>query len=217
MTTRPLVACLATAAALALPAGARAEGVRFFFRGALGAGYGGFVTSGSGPEVAIHGPGALGNFAVGLSLGRGFAVHIDACAMALVSPTVTVNGTDRESPTAADSTTTLSIIGGGVTWRHPSNFWGSVSGGVAVMGVEIPGGVCTDPTTMRRFDCSYALTQLGGGAILLVGRDWPLAYAWRIGAAVHGVFAAVPDQPAGGVQPLWLSFGGGASLVITAQ
>jgi len=217
VTKRTLAACLATAAALALPAGARAEGVRFFFRGALGAGYGGFVTTGAGPDVTIQGLGALGNFAVGLSLGRGFAVHIDACAMALVSPTVTVNGTDRESPTAADSTTTLSIIGGGVTWRHPSNFWGSVSGGVAIVGVEIPGATCVNPMTGVNFDCSYALTQLGGGAILLVGRDWPLAYAWRIGAAVHGAFAAVPDQPAGGVQPLWLSFGGGASLVITAQ
>ena len=217
MSTRTLTACFATAAALALPAGARAEGVRFFFRGALGAGYGGFVNGGSGPSVAIHGLGALGNFAVGLSLGRGFAVHVDACAMALVSPTVTVNGAERESPTAADSTTTLSIIGGGVTWRHPSNFWVSLSGGVAIMGVEIPGAMCVNPQTGASFDCSYALTQLVGGVNVQVGRDWPLAYAWRIGASLHTAFAAVPDQPAGGVQPLYLAFGGGASLVITAQ
>jgi hypothetical protein len=215
---RHATAGLAVAAALALPATARAEGVGFFFRGVLGVGYGGFVTAGSAVDIAIRGPGALGNFAVGLALPRGFAVHLDACALALVTPTVTVNGRDRESAQPADSTTTLSIIGAGLTWRHPSRLWASLSGGVAVMGVEIPGATCRNAMTGRSFDCSFALTQLGGGANVLLGRDWPLAYAWKIGVALHGLVAAVPDRPdPTGLQPLWITFGGGASLVISAQ
>jgi hypothetical protein len=215
---RPLTACLVAAAALALPAAARAETPRFYFRGALGVGYGGFFTTGSGPSITLRGLGAMGNFAVGVNLSRAFAIHIDACAMALVTPTVLVNGTERTSAQPADSTTTLSIIGGGVTWRHPSQFWASLSGGVAIMGVEIPGATCRDPMTGRSFDCSFALTELGGGANVLVGRSWPLAYGWRIGASVHAIFAAVPDRAdTTGAQPLWITLGGGASLVVTDQ
>jgi len=215
---RHLTAGLVAAAALALPAAARAETARFYFRGALGVGYGGFFTTGSGPTVTLRGLGAMGNFAVGFNLSRAFAVHIDACAMALVTPTVIVNAAERSSSQPADSTTTLSLIGAGVTWRHPSHFWVSLSAGVTIMGVEIPGATCRDPMTGRSFDCSFALTQLGGGANVLVGRSWPLAYGWRIGAAVHGLFAAVPDRPDNtGAQPLWVTLGGGASLVITDQ
>jgi hypothetical protein len=212
-----LAAGFTVVVAMASPGGARAQAGRFFFRGALGVGYGAFVTAVEGPSASIVGLGALGNFALGVTLGRGFAVHIDACAMALVTPTVTVNGRVRESAMRADSTTTLSIVGGGLTWRHRSRFWGSLSGGVAIVGVEIPDALCRNPRTGESFDCSFALTELGGGANLLVGRDWPLAYAWHIGVALHAALAAVPDQPANGVQPLWLAFGGGASLVITAQ
>jgi len=215
---RHLTARLVAVAALALPTAARAETPRFYFRGALGVGYGGFFTTGSGPSVTIRGLGAMGNFAVGVNLSRAFAVHVDACAMALVTPTVVVNDAERISPQRADSTTTLSIIGGGVTWRHPSQFWASLSGGVAIMGVEIPGATCRSPTTGLDFNCSYGLTELGGGVNVLVGRSWPLAYGWRIGAAVHGLFAAVPDRPDNtGAQPLWVTLGGGASLVITDQ
>jgi hypothetical protein len=215
---RPLTASLVAAAALALPAAALAETPRFYFRGALGVGYGGFFTTGSGPSVTIRGLGAMGNFAIGVNLSSSFAVHIDACAMALVTPTVVVNNVVRMSDQPADSTTTLSIIGAGFRWQHPSRLWASLSLGVAIMGVEIPGAVCRNPMTGRNFDCSYALTQLGGGANVLVGRSWPLAYGWRIGGAVHAIVAAIPDRPDNtGAQPLWMALGGGASLVITDQ
>mgnify|MGYP000943000809 CR=1 FL=1 len=192
---------LASAPAIAHAQAASARPQRFYFRGVLGVGYGVF-----GDDVGsrIAGFGALGNFALGVHIAYGIAVHIDACAMSLVSPTYSVNGAVVASRGTADSTSTTSIIGGGVTWRHPSLFWVSVSGGVSVLGVEKPGAMD-----------SFGRTGLGWGLNILAGRDWTFAHTWHVGVALHGLVAGMPDQPVGRVTPMWTSLGGGVSITVT--
>ncbi len=208
----PVLAALLTFAtrdAHAQEAAVTARLQRFFFRGALGVGYGSFSTGTSTGELVLAGTGALGNFAVGVNLHRSLAVHVDACAMSLVTPTLYVGGNERSIASRADSTSTLSIIGGGVTFSAPGRLlWASASGGVAVLGVEIPGAAADSAA-------AFGLTQLGWGLNLLVGRDWPIVYNWRVGLALHGIVAQLPDQPFMGSTPTWTALGGGLSLTVT--
>ncbi len=186
---------------------------RFFFRGALGVGYGSFSGSTSVGALSMHGAGAMGNFAIGVNLIRGLAIHVDACAMSLVTPVVTVNGVDRTSVSNADATTTTSIIGGGLTWSDRGGLlWVSATGGVAVLGVEIPAAMVTATGVTTP---TFGLTQLGWGVNVLAGHDWPIVYNWRIGLALHGIFTQVPDQPFMGSTPTWENFGGGLSLTVS--
>jgi hypothetical protein len=213
-----LVASLSLAG-LSSPVGAQTTVVtarqqRFFFRGALGVGYGSFTSATSAGDFTLAGVGALGNFAIGVHLYRGLAVHIDACAMSLVTPTVRVSGRERPPASRADATSTLSIIGGGLTWaEHGGLLWASVSGGVAVLGVEIPAAMttATGGTTP-----TFGLTQLGWGLNVLVGKDWPIVYGWRVGGALHGIFAQMADQAdMGGSAPTWANVGAGVSLTVS--
>lgn len=186
---------------------------RFFFRGALGVGYGSFTSGTARGDFTLAGVGALGNFAIGVHLYRGLAVHIDACAMSLVTPAVRIAGVDRPSASRADATSTMSIIGGGLTWAERDGLlWASVSGGVAVLGVEIP---ATMATATGNATPTFGLTQLGWGLNLLVGKDWPIVYGWRVGGALHAIFSQMADQTYMGSTPTWANLGAGLSLTVT--
>ncbi len=181
---------------------------RFFFRGVLGIGYGVFGSDTSIGALSIRGVGAMGNFAIGVNLVRGLAVHVDACAMSLVNPTFSVNGAARTS--SNDATTTTSIIGGGVTWSDRGGLvWVSVSGGVSVLGIET--GVVSTASS------GFGLTRLGWGLNVLAGHDWPIIYNWRVGAALHAIFSQSADQPGGPSAPTWENFGGGVSLTVSER
>lgn len=208
-----LVAALASALLASETASAQTMALttrmqRFFFRGALGIGYGAFGSETSVGSLAIRGAGAMGNFAIGVNLVRGLAVHVDACAMSLVNPTFSVNGVGNTS--ANDATTTTSIIGGGLTWSDRGGLlWVSLSGGVSVIGIET--GVVT------RTSSGYGLTSLGWGLNLLAGHDWPIIYNWRVGAALHAIYSQAKDQPGGPEAPTWQGFGGGVSLTVSER
>lgn len=181
---------------------------RFFFRGVLGVGYGSFGSDTAVGAITIRGVGAMGNFAIGVNLVRGLAVHVDACAMSLVNPTFAVNGVENTS--SNDATTTTSIIGGGLTWSDRGGLaWVSVSGGVSVLGIET--GV------VSRTSSGFGLTRLGWGVNVLAGHDWPIIYNWRVGAALHAIFSQTADQPGGATAPTWENFGGGVSLTVSER
>ncbi len=205
-----LTFALGGGAARAQTAAPRAQ--RFYGRGVLGVGYGLYATTTRAGDIKISGLGVTWNFAVGVNIARGFSAHVDAAAMSLITPSVTTAGVDRVAPDRADSTSTLTLFGGGVTWSHPAHLlWASLSGGVAVLGVELPAAQRTSAGTTTP---TYGQTQYGWGLNLLVGHDWPLVYHWRAGLALQAVFAQVPDQPFEGSTPTWTAFGGGLSLTI---
>jgi hypothetical protein len=186
---------------------------RFYFHGALGVGYGRFASSTGAGQITLHGAGAMGNFAIGVNLVRGLSVHVDACAMALVTPTVSVNNVDQPTVSRADSTSTTSIIGGGLTWtQHDGLVWVSLAGGVSVLGVEIPSAMSSSTGVSAP---AYGLTQFGWGVNLLAGHDWPIVYNWRVGLALQAIFTQMPDQPFMGSTPTWENFGGGLSLTVS--
>ncbi len=186
---------------------------RFFFRGALGVGYGSFTSATASGDFTLAGVGALGNFAIGVRVYRGLAVHIDACAMTLVTPGVRVAGRDRPSASRADATSTMSIIGGGLTWADRDGLlWASLSGGVAVLGIEIPATMATSTGTATP---TFGITQLGWGLSLLVGKDWPVVYGWHVGGALHALVGQMADQSYMGSTPTWANVGAGLSLTVT--
>lgn len=186
---------------------------RFYFHGVLGVGYGRFASSTGAGQITLQGAGAMGNFAIGINLVRGLSVHVDACAMALVTPTVSVNNVDQPAVSRADSTSTTSIIGGGLTWSDRGGLvWVSLAGGVSVLGVEIPSAMSSSTGVSAP---AYGLTQYGWGVHLLAGHDWPIVYNWRVGLALQAIFTQMPDQPFMGSTPTWENFGGGLSLTVS--
>jgi hypothetical protein len=200
------------------------EQQRFFFRGALGMGYGTFWTDTFLNEIRavgtlrISGLGAFGDFSIGMSLiPKRLAFHVDACALSLVTPSISVAGSPRTALVSADSTTTLSIIGGGTTVHLPwANVWGSVVGGVSILGVEIPVTQTRAGMGAVVQAATYGRTQLGWGLNILAGRDFPIIYNWSLGVSAHVIVASVPDvADAMGNAAQWYGVGGGVSLSLT--
>ena len=167
---------------------------------ALGAGYGGFSYHRGGPRGRHPRPRRPRHFAVGLSLGRGTAVHIDACAMALVSPpspSTAPTARAPRPPTPPPPCRSSAAASPGATRRTS----GAASlGGVAVMGGRSPAASAPTRTTMRRFDCSYASRSSAAGPSSWSARLASLC-AWRIGARSTASSPPSPTSPRGGVQP----------------
>lgn len=195
------------AAPAAPPAQAPRRPQLFHFRGALGPAYGALSTTVRGGDVRLSGFGVLGNFAMGLQVARGLAVHLDASALALVDPAVTV-GSMEGSARGGDATSTTSVLGGGVTYRHAAtHVWASLSGGISVLSVEIPSAM----------GASYGLTDLGWGLTLLAGHDWTFLRSWHFGVAIQALVSVVPDRPVMGEVPTWVIAGGGVAFTIADQ
>lgn len=183
----------------------------FYFRGVLGVGYGTFVASTRMGETRLSGVGALGNFALGLTVvAERLAVHVDACAMSLVTPTVSLPRGSLTVSDRVDATSTTSILGAGVTYNHqPWSAWASLTVGASILAVEFPVVLPTGALETR-----YSVTPVGWGFNLLVGKDWPMAYHWNLGLALQILFSQVPDRPFEGEVPLWTNLGAGLSLTV---
>jgi hypothetical protein len=200
------------------------EQQRFFFRGALGIGYGTVWSETLIKEIdaigtlRLSGLGAYGNFSIGMSLiPKRLAFHVDACALSLVSPSISIAGSPRIALVNADSTTTLSIIGGGTTVHLPwANVWASVVGGASILSVEIPVSRASSGMGAAVRAPTYGRTQVGWGLNLLAGRDFPIIYNWSLGVSAHVIVASLPDVPnAAGDVAQWYGIGGGVSLSLT--
>ncbi len=190
---------------------------RFFFRAALGVGYGFATTSITArnaatgrtttTETTIRGAGSVAAFAIGVNVVRNLALHVDAAALALVNPSLRVNDLERTG-TGANTTTAVSLVGAGVTWRIPSVLWASVTGGATVLSVELPDAR----------NASHGLTDFGWGLSALVGRDFDLIDSWHVGVALHGLFAQMPDRAVGaGDPPTWTLGGVGLTVSVVEQ
>jgi len=210
-------ALVLAAAALTWPRGARAEGrafQRFFFRMALGGGYG--FTSASAifpirPEPVVlsyEGGAVLGAFSLGAFVAPGFAVHLDASASALLTPAVAFDGMRYELGTS-DFTTSMSMVGAGFTWTHTSNAWVSLAGGVMQISAEFP---------FERA-AGHLLTTFGGAGQLMVGYDRRVAEHWFLGGALHGMVGWVPEAPTDmyGFLSTWFAASVGAVVTIGSR
>jgi len=124
------------------------------------------------------------------------AIHGDLFGLAVVSPSVSVNGEDLGE--ATDSSVSLSGLGVGLTyWVMPLNFYFSATLGLAMATIDVEG----DET-----DSDWGLSLRG-----MVGKEWWVASEWGIGVMAELTWSNIPTE-AEGSSASFLGFNLGMSV-----
>lgn len=179
----------------------------WFFRGALGAGFG--LNSVSGDSAfTVTGPAILADVAFGWTLADNFALHFDVAAATVLSPSLSTSATSSGGTSTftarLDSTNvTQSMAGVGATWYLPE-FLGyfSANAGLALVQAEVYSGSATT---------RYGESRLGFGLNLIGGKEWLLTNRWTFGVGAQVLYSVVPDQD----NHLWNNLAGGLVLSFT--
>lgn len=156
----------------------------FFLRIAPGIGWNNTESESGGTTLKMSGVSGLFNFAIGGAVSQDLILHLDLSGVSTSDPTVKLNGTDISSNYSSSST---SLLGLGMTYYFPSNFY--LTGAVGMAKSSNKGYGSTNET------------DTGYGANVMVGKEWWVSDDWGIGIAGQFLYTNCPDKPSPAGKP----------------
>lgn len=155
----------------------------FFIRLAPGLGVSSFSEKLGGDKIELDGMSGLFNFAIGGAIAENLILQLDISSLNISDPDVTFNGQDQGS---LDGDSSTSLVGVGLTYYFPSNFYLTGAVGVAKSKIETNG--------------QTGETDSGYGINLMVGKEWWVSENWGLGVAGQLLYTSCPDKPINGVK-----------------
>jgi len=149
----------------------------FFLRLAPGIGWKDTSSDAGGNSLKMTGVSGLFNFAIGGAVSQDLILHLDLSGVNSSDPTVKRNGTDVSSNYSSSST---SLVGIGMTYYFPSNFYLTGAAGMAGASTKSNG------STVR--------TDTGYGADVMVGKEWWVSDNWGLGIAGQFLYTNCPSK-----------------------
>jgi hypothetical protein len=156
----------------------------FFLRIAPGLGWNDTSSDSGGNTQELSGVCGLFNLAIGGAVAQDLIVHLDLSGVNIPDPDFSINGHDQSSYYSSAST---SLIGIGMTYYFPSNFYVTGVVGIAESSKEFNG------TTIR--------SDTGFGANVMAGKEWWISANWGIGIAGQFLYTNCPERPVAGARP----------------
>ena len=155
----------------------------FFIRLAPGLGVSSSSEKISGDKFEFDGMSTAFNFAIGGAIAENLILQLDLSSSNISDPDVTLNGQDLGS---LDGDLSTSLVGIGLTYYFPTNFYLSGAIGVAKSEIETNG--------------QTGETDNGYGINLMIGKEWWVSDNWGIGVAGQLLYTSCPDKPVNGVE-----------------
>lgn len=149
----------------------------FFLRLAPGFGWNNTESDSGGNSLKMSGVSGLFNFAIGGAVSQDLILHLDASGVRTSDPEVKQNGTDVSSNFSYSST---SMVGLGMTYYFPSNFYLTGAAGMAESRYKSNG--------------STTKTDTGFGANVMVGKEWWVSDNWGLGIAGQFLYTNCPSK-----------------------
>lgn len=149
-----------------------------FLRLAPGLGWNNTDSDSGGNTLKMSGVSGLFNVAVGGAVSQDLILHLDASVVSTSDPEVKRNGADVSAEYSSSSTR---MVGIGMTYYFPSNFYLTGAVGLAESSYEHLG--------------STTRTDAGYGANLMIGKEWWLSDNWGIGIAGQLLYTNCPSKP----------------------
>ena len=149
-----------------------------FTRLAIGFGGAKAVNDGS-PEVELSGPAGFFSFDLGGTLAERLVLHGRLSGHGISNPTVSLNG--NELGEADDTSVTFSLLGVGLTYYFPSNWY--LTGAVGLAGASF------------ELDGEEYKSETGFGLAGVVGYEWWVGGDWGLGVAGRVELESVPNDP----------------------
>lgn len=156
----------------------------FFLRLAPGFGWNSTSSESGGNTLKMSGVSGLFNIAVGGAVAQDLILHLDISGVSTSDPKVELNGNEVSSNVSSSST---SMVGIGMTYYLPSNFYITGAVGMAESSNEAAGK-------------TYS-TDTGYGANVMIGKEWWVSDEWGIGIAGQFLYTNCPDKPLAGATP----------------
>jgi hypothetical protein len=155
----------------------------FFIRLAPGIGASSITEEFGNDEAEFDGASTLFNFAIGGAIAENLILQLDVSGLNISDPDVTINGQDIGSLNGDVST---SLVGIGLTYYFPTNFYLTGAIGVASSEIETNGQI--------------GETDNGYGINLMIGKEWWVSDNWGLGVAGQLLYTSCPDKPVNGVE-----------------
>lgn len=150
----------------------------FFLRLAPGFGWNETSSEAGGTTLKMSGVSGLFNLGIGGAVAQDLILHLDLSGVSTSDPKVTLNGVEQSSNVSTSST---SMVGIGLTYYFPSNFYLTGAVGIAESSNEANG--------------STYKTDKGYGANVMVGKEWWVSDNWGLGLAGQFLYTNCPDKP----------------------
>lgn len=181
-----MVCIVAVSALLCSTANAEGEHMHdgFFFRMAPGLGVMSSSESVSGNKYEFSGVSGHFNFAIGGAIVENLIVHLDLSATSMSDPKLKVNG---QSTTGATGDHATSVLGLGITYYLPTNYY-------------LTGAIGTARTSIKINGETYE-TDRGVGVNVMVGKEWWVSDNWGLGVAGQWLYTKCPDKLINGTTP----------------
>lgn len=155
-----------------------------FLRLAPGIGWNNTDSDSGGNKLKMSGVSGLFNCAAGGAVSQDLILHLDASVVSTSDPEVKRNGTDVSSDYSSSST---SMVGIGMTYYFPSNFYLTGAVGIAESSYEYLG--------------STTRTDKGYGVNLMAGKEWWVSDNWGLGIAGQLLYTNCPSKPSAAGKP----------------
>jgi hypothetical protein len=156
----------------------------FFLRLAPGFGWNETSSDSGGNSLKMSGVSGLFNFAVGGAVAQDLIIQLDVSGVSTPDPKVKLNGTDISSSVSSSST---AMVGIGMTYYFPSNFYLTGAVGMA--------------ESRNKTSGSTNSTDTGFGVNVMVGKEWWVSDDWGLGLAGQFLFTRCPDKSFNGSRP----------------
>lgn len=156
----------------------------FFLRLAPGFGWNDTSSDSGGTSLKMTGVSGLFNFAIGGAVSQDLILHLDASGVSTQDPKVKRNGTDVSSTVSSSST---SMVGLGLTYYFPSNFYLTGAVGMA--------------ESRKKSNGSTIKSDTGYGANVMVGKEWWVSDNWGLGIAGQFLYTNCPEKAPDGSKP----------------
>lgn len=156
----------------------------FFLRLAPGIGSTVSTENVIGDKLEVSGMSGLFNLAIGGTVAENLIVHVDLTGASVTDPKVKVNGMDQP---AYDTTSSTSLLGVGLTYYFPSNFY-------------ITGSIGIAESVLKTNGIEYS-TDKGFGTNIMIGKEWWVSDDWGLGVAGQFLYTKCPDKPIAGYTP----------------
>jgi hypothetical protein len=155
----------------------------FFLRLAPGFGWNNTSSDPGGNTLKMSGVSGLFNMAIGGAVSQDLILHLDVSGVSTSSPKVTLNGNDQSNVSSAST----SLVGIGMTYYLPSNYYVTGAVGMAESRNKANG------TTYK--------TDRGYGANVMIGKEWWVSDDWGVGIAGQVLYTNCPDKSIAGTRP----------------
>lgn len=156
----------------------------FFLRLAPGFAWNATSEEAGGNSYKLSGMSGLFNFGIGGAVAQDLILHLDLSGVSTSNPKVTINGNNVSSNV---SSATTSMVGIGMTYYFPANFYLTGAVGMAQSSNESNG------TTYK--------TDNGYGINLMAGKEWWVSDDWGLGIAGQFLYTSCPDKTVAGSRP----------------